>query len=141
MVEKILVLLDEKGWTQAALERAAGLSEARISKWKNHVGQPTARDAREIARLMGVSIAYLVDDDRTEREDMPLNEAERQALDIVRSLELTKAEVIRRLASPTALSPQDAGRRRTDFGMEEGEAARKGGKGRSVDPERGGRAG
>jgi transcriptional regulator with XRE-family HTH domain len=97
MLEKIILLLDEKGWSQTALERATGLSRDRISKWKNGQGEPTARNARDIARVLGVPVDYLVDEGRTEREERPLSEAEATALKLVRTLELREEEVIRRL--------------------------------------------
>ena len=138
MVEKILTLIDRKGMTQSALERAIGLSDGRITKWKNGVGEPTARNAREIARLMGVTVDYLVDDDQAEPVAAPrLTDAEMTALDLVRELGLEKGDVIRRLAGmPTT---NGGGHRRVgDARIEEGVVPDRGG---SVQPKRGGRAG
>ena len=53
------------------------------------MGEPTARSARDIARLMGVTVDFLGDDLRAEPEEVPaLTDAETVALKTVRSLEV-----------------------------------------------------
>jgi transcriptional regulator with XRE-family HTH domain len=62
MVEKILRLIDDRNLSQAEVERLCGLSSARITKWKDGVGEPTATQIMRIADLLKVPIRYLVDD-------------------------------------------------------------------------------
>lgn len=66
MIEKITLALADRGLTQRGLEQRAGLSENRISKWKDGTGEPTARQALLMARLLGLPLEYLVDDDQEE---------------------------------------------------------------------------
>jgi len=80
MLEKILGLLPAKGLDQEQLERLADLSQGRISKWKRGVGEPTVKQAVRISRVLGVPVAYLVDDARTDPADDGLTEDERLIL-------------------------------------------------------------
>lgn len=63
MLEKICNLIAERGLTQDGLERGVKLAKNRISKWKDGKGEPTARQLYRIARALGVSMEYLVDDE------------------------------------------------------------------------------
>lgn len=87
MIEKILAVAKRRGLTQAALERAAGLAENRISKWKDEIGEPTLRQVVRIAEVLEVPIGYLADDalDELEPHDELLPD-EVLALDLYRNL-------------------------------------------------------
>jgi transcriptional regulator with XRE-family HTH domain len=106
---KIEKLLRAKGWKQNAFEKAAVLAENRLSKWKDGQGEPTLRQASRMARLLGVPLEYLADD---ELEDPPagpgLTDDERAILDLYRALGLDRAEGLRRLATPSAPGGQMA---------------------------------
>lgn len=71
MIEKLEILLREKGLTQASLEQRVMLSENRISKWKNGTGEPTGRQALRMARILGVPVEYLLDDEMDELPQAP----------------------------------------------------------------------
>lgn len=62
MVEKLQNLIVDRGLTQTVFEPMAGLPENRISKWAGGQGEPTARQALRMARQLGVSVEYLIDD-------------------------------------------------------------------------------
>ena len=51
--------LDEKGWSQSALARASGLSQAVISKYLLGKSEPGARELGQIADAFGVSMDVL----------------------------------------------------------------------------------
>lgn len=107
MIEKIDELIKQKRLSQAALERTACLSENRISKWKDGTGEPTARQALRIARILKVPVEFLIDD---EMEAPPpvreLSPAEERAIEMVRALDLDVQDVIRGL-SAVALKSSD----------------------------------
>lgn len=105
MIEKIVALAQRKGVSQAAVERAAGLSENRISKWKNNEGEPTFRQIVRIAEFLDCSVSYLADDSL----DAPppsatLDHDEETALDFYRELVAVvgPAKALRELAKVTA---------------------------------------
>jgi transcriptional regulator with XRE-family HTH domain len=98
MVEKLDLALKEKGWTQTAFERAAMLSENRISKWKNGAGEPTAKQALRMARLLGLPYDFLIDDDQDKPGLLPLSDREKQIWDVVRTIGVDEAW--RRLLQP-----------------------------------------
>ena len=61
MIERLLEILAQKGMKQGELERLAGLSANRISKWKDGQGEPTARQLFKICKILGVSPTWLVE--------------------------------------------------------------------------------
>lgn len=99
LLQKIEKLIKDKGLTQETVEQSCGLSHGRISKWKDGVGEPTAKQAWRLAMFLGVAIEYLVNDDI----DKPfrvhgLNEDESTVLRTMSALGLDGDEAIRRLA-------------------------------------------
>lgn len=62
MFDKLVKRLEQLDWTHAAFERASGLAKNRIAKWGAGQGEPTARQALRMARLLAVPLEWLVDD-------------------------------------------------------------------------------
>ncbi len=103
MVQKLTDMLELRGIKQAAFERSVFLSENRISKWKKGQGEPSASEALRMARALGVSVEWLIDDAGETAPAPELSELDRAVIDLVHALGLEKGEALRRLASP---SPQ-----------------------------------
>jgi transcriptional regulator with XRE-family HTH domain len=102
MIDKLEILLREKGLTQAALEKLVGLSENKISKWKQK-GEPRASEALRMARTLGVPVEYLIDDAMDEPGGEPgLTADERTIVDLFRVLGIGKLEAMRRLTATPA---------------------------------------
>lgn len=97
LIDKIIELLKLRGFTQSGLERAAGLSENRISKWKSGVGEPSIYEAARIARLLDVSLDELVDAQKPALPVNDLTEDERLIVTVVRKARLSSEDVIQRL--------------------------------------------
>ena len=96
MVEKILRLIDERGWTQTAFESMAGLAKNRITKWIDGQGEPKASQAGRMARLLGVTTDYLVRDDLDDPAAIAgLSEDDRMILRTIHAVGLDADEVIR----------------------------------------------
>ena len=95
IIEKLEILIQERGFTQGEVERLAGLAASRISKWKDGRGEPTARQALRLARLLDVPMEYLVDDLAEGPAQQPhLTDAELRAVEITRALGLSVGQVI-----------------------------------------------
>jgi transcriptional regulator with XRE-family HTH domain len=137
--EKLKRLMGEHRLSQAAIGNRIDRSQALIGKWTRGESYPDIRDASRLAALLGVDVDYLADDSRSEPTPTSFSDAERQAVDMVRSLGLTKDQVIRRLATPPG-TPATAGehRRLPDAIITEGNVPDRG---RSVPPKRGDRTG
>lgn len=98
MLEKITALIKAKGLTQREVEAQLGLAENRISKWLNGSGEPKAHQVWQLARALGVSAEYLLNDEVDDpANDTGLTEDERYILKTVRSIGLTADEFARRV--------------------------------------------
>jgi transcriptional regulator with XRE-family HTH domain len=97
---KLARLIDDHGTSQAAVERAAGLPQNRIAKWRHGHGEADASQALRIARLFGVDVEWLADDN-ADWPPRPRISPEDQAeiLQLIRTLGLSPAEAIRALAA------------------------------------------
>jgi transcriptional regulator with XRE-family HTH domain len=108
MVEKLEAAIRAKGLTQSSFERAAMLSENRISKWKNNQGEPTASQALRMARMLGVSVEYLIDDE-VDAPEPSVSEWERKVWEVVQEIgaELAWKKLVRpeHVASEPRLLP------------------------------------
>lgn len=101
-IDRIVDLAKKRGFTQAAVERAVGLSENRISKWKNGDGEPTLRQAARIAVLLGTTVDYLANE--AAKESLAINELtaeERLIIDLLRGVRDPAAlrEALREIAA------------------------------------------
>ena len=96
MIDKIVATIEGSGLSQAAVERMCGLSNSRISKWKDGVGEPTASQILRIADLLKVPVRFLIDDAMTEPAQ-ETDETERRILWIARSIGYERA--LKRMAN------------------------------------------
>lgn len=61
LMEKVDKLLKQRGANQADLARMLGVSPSRITNWIQGTGVPNAYQTLAIARMLGVSMEYLAD--------------------------------------------------------------------------------
>ncbi|QFU94638.1 helix-turn-helix transcriptional regulator [Amycolatopsis sp. YIM 10] len=54
------VQLEQRGWKPAHLARVAGVSESRISDWRNRGSPPTIPNARAVAEALGEPLVLLL---------------------------------------------------------------------------------
>lgn len=96
MIEKIQMLRAERGWTYEVLEAAARLPRKRFGKWVGGIGEPTARQAFQLARALGVPVEFLVDDEMEELPDplLKLSDGERIVLKFARQLGIDRAAIV-----------------------------------------------
>lgn len=101
-INRAIEVAERQRIPQSRLAEAAGVERARISRWKSGSGTVSLHQAAKIAALLGVSLDWLVADDVVTGSTAPAPALDRDSdtiLRVVRSLELTPAEAIRRLAT------------------------------------------
>lgn len=88
--EKLHKLCNEKGWTQSRLLKAVpGASKSSMSNWFSGKHRPDLESAMAIARILGVPLDYLADDDQDDPPAPALPKDEEDVLDFYRSLKRT----------------------------------------------------
>jgi transcriptional regulator with XRE-family HTH domain len=97
--EKLQKRLDELGWNQADLVRRTGVDKSTVSYWfQNKTNRfPRLGEAAKLAHILGVSVDYLADDQLDEPAP-PLGAAEALAVEMIRTLNLSRADVMKRLS-------------------------------------------
>jgi len=60
MAARVKAVLDEKGWSQADLVKAAGISRSLASRLINGVRSPSSDTTHKVAKALGVSTDYLI---------------------------------------------------------------------------------
>jgi transcriptional regulator with XRE-family HTH domain len=100
--KKLPLLIRSRGLKAAEVARLTGIPAPRFTDWKDPDSgrAPTLGQALRLARVLGVPLDYLADDDA---DDPPpvLSPAEQQAVTLTRALALSVEEVARRLAGNT----------------------------------------
>jgi transcriptional regulator with XRE-family HTH domain len=94
IIERIVVLVKRRGYTQEQFEAMVGLSRNRISKWVGGHGEPTARQLWRMAAALGVTADYFLS-----LKPVPEGHGGHTKLDLVFNLcrELGADEAFRRL--------------------------------------------
>lgn len=85
LAEKVMMLLERSGMSQAALARACGISPNRISELKDGKYHPPLGVALLIARTLGVSLDFLADPNQ-EEPPAALTREELAVIEIVRQI-------------------------------------------------------
>jgi transcriptional regulator with XRE-family HTH domain len=83
--EKIIKRLVDLSWEQKQLSVATGLAESRISRWLGGDGNPKPLQFLSMARALGVTVDYLIDDRQDAMSPM-LSSEENYILETVRKL-------------------------------------------------------
>lgn len=92
MIDKILKASNDLGLKQTELEVACGFSENRLSKWKKSGKYtPKPQELLALARVLNLSIEYLVDDQQGQPPSPELTERERQIRDVIRTIGIEEA--------------------------------------------------
>lgn len=64
LMEKVDKLLKQRGSNQADLARALGVAPSRVTNWIQGTGVPNAYQTLVLARMLGVSMEYLADQEQ-----------------------------------------------------------------------------
>lgn len=92
MHEKISRLIKLTGISQNKLAEAVGIRAASFSDLKNGNWNPSAVQALKIARALGVSVDFLLDEGRDDFPSRSILDRERWVLDTVRALGFDEAK-------------------------------------------------
>ena len=84
--ERLERLIKEKGLTQVAVADSVGIRRPTISDWKKNGSYPTADVAVKIARLLDVSVEYLVTGEDTDTARAELAKLKRTIKDFAEKL-------------------------------------------------------
>ena len=95
---KINRLLDERSWSQRDLARRMRRSAQSLNNWMNGV-EPKRKDLLIIARALGVSVEYLIDDAQDRPPPPAITPAEQMLLDVIRCSGRSPVEVMAILAA------------------------------------------
>lgn len=87
LAKRILDAMADLHMNQTQLAQALGISEARISDWKKGKSEPTGKQLVALAKILGVSVDYIVG-----LSDAPRGGEQREAVDF----ELIRDIVIQR---------------------------------------------
>jgi transcriptional regulator with XRE-family HTH domain len=98
--EKVRNLLKAHRLSQSDLAEALGTSQPQVSRWLEGGTPPRSDYLLKMARTLGVSVDYLIDDEQDEPPQPPeLSDDERFVLQLYRDLRLTRVEAARGLAA------------------------------------------
>ena len=70
--EKIVSLRKAHGWSQEDFAEKLNVSRQAISRWENGTALPDALNVLQISKLFGVTTDYLLNDDYSSDEDIPI---------------------------------------------------------------------
>jgi transcriptional regulator with XRE-family HTH domain len=101
--EKVAKLVDRAGITQKDLATSLGLSESRVSEWLHRGTAPKLTVAARLAKILGVPVDYLADDDQDEPPSATRTDQERRILEIAAMLgyEVALARLINAPGAPS----------------------------------------
>lgn len=97
VAKRILEAMATAKMNQAQLAEAVGTTPARVSDWKAGKSRPTIDQLANVAKVLGVSVDYLLGVSDEPRPDASTADMAVVAV-LIRSLNLTTEEAVRRLA-------------------------------------------
>lgn len=116
IIEKIVELLAIEDMKQSVLSRKTGISEAEISRWKNprvKLTYPIPEETLKIARVLGVSMEFLADDEKT-IEALEADLLEQKILEKARTIGLATTMRMLEPPLPHFLGPDELRKRKAD---------------------------
>lgn len=99
--KKIAMLRDRVGnISQTDLGERLGVSQAQVSLWERGANAPKLAHALAMARLFGVPLDYLADDDLDDPPGPPMTAEEAYVLRVFRNAGVSADEAARRIIAP-----------------------------------------
>jgi hypothetical protein len=100
--DKLDMLIRRWGGTQTEAAQAARIVPTRLSEWKRKAWPMPIEAGVRLARVLGVSVEFLVDEDMEALPAPEISQDEREVIGLYRALGLAKDEALRLLASGAA---------------------------------------
>lgn len=121
--DKVRGLMKSRGLTQKTVALSLGTNQPVVSDWVRNDTPPVDRGRLiALARLLGVSVDYLIDDAMETPDAKDLTLDEKTILDVIKALRLSKDEVIRRLYGPPKYGDGGGNGGESDPGAHQGQA-------------------
>ncbi len=106
---KVRALMKARRLSQAAMAQSLGVQQPMISRWLANDSPPADRGRiLALAKLLGVSVDYLLDDSLDSPKDADLTLDQKTILDVIKALGLPRDEVLRRLYGPPRYGTNDS---------------------------------
>ena len=61
---RLAEMRERKGWSQAELAEALGVTQSAVGNWESGIRTPRPQTLRRMAALFGVTIDYILGDER-----------------------------------------------------------------------------
>jgi transcriptional regulator with XRE-family HTH domain len=102
--EKLQKLLDDRNLSQEITGKMVGYSQGLVSRWCRGKNTPDIFQGRDLARLLGVSLDYLVDDSLDDPPEPEFTHDERHIIEVIRAMGLNKMRILRLLIGADSIS-------------------------------------
>jgi transcriptional regulator with XRE-family HTH domain len=82
MYEIFEQLLQKRGMSSYEVSKLSGVSQATLSDWKNGKSTPRNKTLKKLADIIGVSVAYLLGEEKEKTPDTKVSEVEERIIDL-----------------------------------------------------------
>ena len=82
MYEIFEQLLQKRGMSSYEVSKLSGVSQATLSDWKNGKSTPRNKTLKKLADILGVSVAYLLGEEKEKTPDTKTSEVEERIIDL-----------------------------------------------------------
>jgi transcriptional regulator with XRE-family HTH domain len=82
MYEIFEQLLQKRGMSSYEVSKLSGVSQATLSDWKNGKSTPRNKTLKKIADILGVSVAYLLGEEKEKNPDTKVSGVEERIIDL-----------------------------------------------------------
>lgn len=98
MYEIFEQLLQKRGMSSYEVSKLSGVSQATLSDWKNGKSTPRNKTLKKIADILGVSVAYLLGEEKEKTPDTNVSEVDLRIANVFKVLTDEQKELFLNLA-------------------------------------------
>ena len=99
---------EARGWTQERLAVEMNTTQQTIQRWETGQTDPKASVIKEISKLLGVTVSFIMNVNETETSVSSLSSDEKQLISNYRKCNSDMRSTIRSLASSLAVLPSES---------------------------------
>jgi transcriptional regulator with XRE-family HTH domain len=98
MYEIFEQLLQKRGMSSYEVSKLSGVSQATLSDWKNGKSTPRNKTLKKIADILGVSVAYLLGEEKEKTPDTKVSEVDLRIANVIKVMTDEQKELFLNLA-------------------------------------------